>query len=141
MSMEENKELARKLTEALNKQDLSLMDEALGADYYNHSYELKGPEAFKQFCEMIFSAFPDYHADNNHVIAEGDKVVVVGTGTGTHKGEFRGIPATGKQIQYKYTNVHRIADGKIVEEWDVMDVMSLYQELGVIEYKGFPGED
>ena len=140
MSLEENKNIARKLTEALNNQDLSLIDEALGANYYNHSYELKGPEAFKQFCEMFLSAFPDYHADDEHIVAEGDKVVVVGTGTGTHKNEFRGIPATGKQIQYKYANVHRFVDSKIVEEWDVMDTMSLYQVLGVIDYRGFPGE-
>ena len=52
MSLEENKAIARKLTDALNKQDLSLLDEALGADYYNHSYELKGPEAYKQFCSI-----------------------------------------------------------------------------------------
>ena len=140
MSLEENKAIARKLTDALNKQDLSLVDEALGTDYYNHSYELKGPEAYKQFCEMFLSAFGDYCANDEHIISEGDKVVVVGTATGTHNGEYRGIPATGKQIQYKYTNVLRIADGKIVEEWDVTDAMSLYQVLGIIDYKGFPGE-
>ena len=140
MSLEENKAIARKMTDALNKQDLSLLDEAIGSNYYNHSYELNGLEAYKQFCEMFLSAFGDYSATDEHIIAEGDKVVVVGTATGIHKGEYRGIPATGKQIQYHYTNVHRIVDGKIVEEWDVTDALSLYQVLGIIDYKGFPGE-
>ena len=140
MSVEENKVIAQRLTEAINNQDLSAVDEILDADYFNHLFQMRGPQAFKQFLEMYYKAFPDLHATDEHIISEGDKVMVQGTATGTHKGEFRGISPTGKKTKYNYVNIYRIAGGKIVEEWDVYDVMNVYQELGVIEYKGFPGE-
>ena len=140
MSIEENKALGRRLTEASNKQDYDAFDEIMGADYHNHNYDLHGPEGYKQFLGMFTQAFPDFHATDEHILAEGDKVMLQGTATGTHKGDFRGIAPTDKKVTFGYVNIFRIADGKIVEEWDVYDVMNAYQELGIIEYKGFPGE-
>ncbi|MFQ5621571.1 MAG: ester cyclase [Candidatus Nanoarchaeia archaeon] len=58
----------------------------------------------------------------------------------THTGEYRGLAPTGKKVTYTGVGIWRIADGKIVEGWEVGDMLDIYKQLGVIEYKGFPDE-
>ena len=81
---------------------------------------------------MLRSAFPDFKATIEHLIAEGDKVVLHMTWTGTQKGEFMGIPPTGKSISINVIDIVRIADGQVVEHWGIMDQMAMMQQLGVI---------
>jgi predicted ester cyclase len=69
-------------------------------------------------------------------LAEDDKVTTRGYFTGTHKGDFQGIPPTGKQIKVKYIDVWRITNGKMVENWVQMDQLGLMQQLGVIPMPG-----
>ena len=85
---------------------------------------------------MVRSAFPDMQATIEDMIAEGDKVAVRYTGTGTHKGELMGIPATGKQIAVTGIEIIRIAGGKMVERWEAFDNLSFMQQLGVIPPMG-----
>jgi predicted ester cyclase len=66
------------------------------------------------------------------VIAEGDKVVVRNTVTGTHQGEYRGVPATGKSVTYNEIFVVRFAGRRIAEIWGVVDVLSQLKQLGLI---------
>ena len=94
---------------------------------------------------MIFSGFPDYHETLEDIIAEGDKVWIRDTVTGTHKGEYRGLAPTGKEIKGEMVVILRIVDGKVVEGWEVSDMLHTLKQLGVIEYteegkKLFPNE-
>jgi len=74
-----------------------------------------------------------------HVIAQGDKVVIRLTNRGTHKGAFRGIPPTGKEIEYTAIFVGRFVDGKVVETWVEANILGLMTQLGM-ELKPKEGE-
>jgi steroid delta-isomerase-like uncharacterized protein len=66
------------------------------------------------------------------VIAEGDKVAVRWTNSGTHVGNFAGIPATGKTFTIAGVDIHRMRDGKMAEHWHVVDQLTMLQQLGII---------
>jgi len=133
---EENKALVRRsFEEALNQRNLDLVDEIYATGYVYHlpgSPEIHGSEGFKQLQAMQFAAFPDLHFTVEDMFAEGDKVVTRYTVLGTHEGEHMGIPPTGKQITVTAMTIHRIASGKIVEDWGSYDALGLMQQLGVI---------
>ncbi len=80
---------------------------------------------------MLRAAFPDLHVTAEDIIAEGDKVVVRGTISGTHKGEFMGIPATGKEGRVTGISTFRLADGKVCEGWAESDSLGLLIQLGL----------
>jgi predicted ester cyclase len=89
-------------------------------------------EMFKAFHQ----SFPDFAIQLDDLIAEGDKVFVGATMTGTHEGEFMGIPATGKQISEPIADLLRVRDGKAVEHWGVTDSGAMMQQLGAVEIPG-----
>jgi predicted ester cyclase len=91
-----------------------------------------GREGVKQLTAMLRSAFPDFQATIEDIVAEGDRVVIRQTWTGTHEGEFMGIPPTGQSVSFGVIDILRMAGGKCVEHWGQMDTMSLMQQLGVI---------
>ena len=129
---EENKALARRSWELL--ENLDLIEEVYAADLVWHEpdQDIQGLEEAKQFVTMYKTAFPDLHATVEDVIAEGDKVVTRVTVRGTHQGEIEEFGApTGKQVEIKDITIHRIEDGKIVEEWERYDNLSVMQQLGL----------
>jgi steroid delta-isomerase-like uncharacterized protein len=91
-----------------------------------------GAQALKQVWPVLLRAFPDLHVAVEDVIAEGDKVVVRDTVTGTHQGEYRGLPPTGKSVRYNEIFILRFAGGRIAEIWGVVDVFSQMKQLGMI---------
>lgn len=141
MSTEQNKALARQLVEeVLNQGNMARADEILAADFIEHE-ELPpgvptGREAPKQLTAMLRSAFPDFKATINDLIAEGDKVVIHMTWNGIQQGEFMSIPPTGKCISVGVFDILCIAGGEIVEHWGLMDRMAMMQQLGVIPAPG-----
>jgi steroid delta-isomerase-like uncharacterized protein len=137
MSTEENKALVRRLwEEVLNKRNLEVADELLAPGSVNHEAPAgrthEGPESLKQVVGMLTSAFPDHHTIVEDIIAEGDKVMVRTTFSGTHQGPFMGIPPTGKRFSQQQIHVVRIVDGKATEHWAVRDDISMMQQLGVL---------
>jgi steroid delta-isomerase-like uncharacterized protein len=115
--------------------DLSEFDEFLAADFVSHSTPPglePGIEGVKQMANIFHTAFPDMAGTVDDVIVDGNKVAVRFTGTGTHQGEFFGIPPTGKAIKSTGINIFRIEAGKIVEHWNNADDLGLMQQLGVI---------
>src|SRR5690348_16473355 len=132
MSAEENKRILARGFDALNKQDVNTFAEDIGEGYVNYSFpDARGPEGFRQMIGMFFAAFPDMHVDVADMIAEGEKVASRGTMRGTHRGEFMGIPATGKPIEIGYSDVWRFENGKAVENWVQMDILGMLRQLGV----------
>ena len=139
MSTEENKALLRRLYEAFNTQNLAAIDQFLAADFVDHGLPPGVPptrEGAKQSLGMFFAAFPDLRTMAEDMVAEGDKVVAHVYASGTHKGEFQGMPATGKQIKIEGFEMLRIAGGKLVERWGVFDALSLMQQLGAMPAPG-----
>jgi steroid delta-isomerase-like uncharacterized protein len=136
MSAEENKALVRRTyEEVLNKVHLDVVDELYASEYVYTSPgspELRGPEGFKQLVRMLRAAFPDLRFTPEELIAEGESVVSRWTGRGTHQGEFKGIPPTGKQVTVTGIVIHRIADGKFVEDREELDALGLLQQLGAV---------
>ncbi|MFC1718835.1 ester cyclase [Candidatus Poribacteria bacterium] len=138
--VEANKALVRRpLEEAYNKGNLDVMDEIYAADY---SWPVDNPVVHgaaeaKQHVAIVRAAFPDIHITAEDIIAEGDKAVVRWTIVATHKGEFMGIPPTGKQVTGTGIITSRIADGKIAGDWENSDQLGLMQQLGV--YPPTPG--
>lgn len=130
MSIESNKAIVRRLWEEVwNQNDLSVCDEIFNAEYAEHE---------KEFAPVFRTAFPDVHFSVEDMIAEGDKVVSRYTITGTHRGEFMGISATGKPVKLTTIWIHRLSEGRIVEgiDWGEFDRLSMLEQLGV-----FPKSD
>jgi predicted ester cyclase len=91
-------------------------------------------EGFKQSLRELFAAFPDIHANIEHIVAENGLVVVFLNFTGTHKGEFQGIPPTNKKINIRSADLYKIEDEIIVSHWDVVDQLNLLQQTGAITF-------
>jgi steroid delta-isomerase-like uncharacterized protein len=143
MSTEQNKALVRQMVEEMfNRGNISRADEFLSPDFVEHE-ELppgipQGREGVKQLTAMMRNAFPDFKATIEDIIAEGDKVVIRMTWSGTQKGEFMGVPPTGKSVSFGVLDIIRVAGGKFVEHWGQMDSMGMMQQLGAIPA---PGQD
>lgn len=122
--------------QVFNRGNMSMADEFLAPDFVEHE-ELPpgippGREAPKALFTMLRNAFPDFKATIDDIVAEGDRVVIRQTWSGTQKGEFMGIPPTGKSVSFKVIDILRMAGGKCVEHWGVMDNMVMMQQLGAI---------
>ncbi|TDD52324.1 ester cyclase [Nonomuraea terrae] len=91
-----------------------------------------GAQALKQVWTMLLRAFPDIHVTVEDVITEGDKIVCRNTVTGTHLGDYMGLPPTGKSITYSEIFIVRFADGRLAEVWGVVDVAAQMRQLGLL---------
>jgi steroid delta-isomerase-like uncharacterized protein len=134
---EQNKNLMRRAVEEVwNKGNFDILGELITDDFISHSdkpeEELRGHEEVKQFYTKLREAFPDIHFTIKDQITEGDKVVTQWRATATHKGEFKGIPPTGKRVNFSAMEIARFINGKAVECWTNVDELSLMQQLGVI---------
>ncbi|RKT05543.1 steroid delta-isomerase-like uncharacterized protein [Streptomyces sp. 3211.6] len=125
--------------DTLNTGDVELIsktiDEVVEPDVLFHApvpVGVTGVQALKQVWTVLLRAFPDLHVAVEDVIAEGDKVVFRNTVTGTHQGEYRGLPPTGKAVTYSEIFIFRYTEGRIAEIWGVVDVFSQMRQLGVI---------
>lgn len=124
MREEENKAVVRRLWEEVwNRADLAVADRIFDAAYAAHE---------KAFVPVVRAAFPDSHHTIEDLIAEGDKVVTRFTRHGTHRGEFMGVPPTGRRVAVGGIWIHRLEAGRIVEgrEWGQVDWLGLLQQLG-----------
>ncbi len=131
MSTAQNKETYRRfIADVLNGRDLSLVSRYSTESFVDHRHlESSGIEGTQKFLGSVFAAFPDVQFTAEDMIAEGDRVVVRFSIRGTHKGEYAGIPATGRQVHWSGINIGRFENGKIVELWGESDQLGLMQQL------------
>ena len=133
---ERNKQLVRQFFEASDRQDAEMMDQLVSSTNYSLHFSGMPPRNWntnkEQFLAPFNKAFPDLRRNIVDMVAEGDKVAVSINVTGTYKGEFQGIPATGKQVSFTAMDILTIIDGKITEEWATADMMGLMQQIGAI---------
>jgi steroid delta-isomerase-like uncharacterized protein len=135
--MEKNKELARRFyQEVINEGNGTVMQQIMAEDFIDHyaSPDLpKGIEGFKAFLKMIATAFPDIKVKTEDIIAEGDKVTVRLTVTGTHMGVLLGkFPPTGKYASWVGIDILKVSNGIIVERWSQRDLLGMMRQLGLI---------
>ena len=135
MGVEENKATVQMFyDEVLNRGNLDVIDKMTAENYVDHTAPPgmpPGREGEKQWFTMLRMAFPDGQTTIDDIIAEGDKVAVRATMTGTHQGDVMGIPATGKPVTISGIDVTRFHEGQSVEHWGQWDMAALMQQLGV----------
>lgn len=142
MSAKEIKALERRLYEEYNKGKaavLAVIDELYATDTVQHSStgeDIRGIKNYKQHVSEFSGAFPDLHFTIDDMVAEGDKVAVRLTTTGTNKGAFKGIPPTNKKVTVSMIQIDRIAEGKFIEGWSRYDTFGLMKQLGLIPTPG-----
>ena len=138
MSTKDIKALDRRIFDEFNKGKAAAMkaiDEMCSANIVWHDVggrDIRGLKDFKKSMSELYDAFPDNHFAIDDMFAEGDKVAVRYKVTGTHKGEYMGIPPTNKKVTIWAIEIDRIVGGKAAEGWLMFDTLSFMQQLGVI---------
>ncbi len=136
MAPEELKARARRLPEELLTQgDLVVADELLAPDCLHHAPAPLAPgvAGVQRWVTALRRAFPDLCAVVEAEVAEGDTVVQRIACSGTHAGEFRGLPPTGRRATWQLVEIQRIGpDGKVAEHWSSWDQLGVLQQLGAI---------
>ncbi len=136
MSIQENKSISRRFIQIWGQEDLDIIDKladtSISVRYPVMPEVVLGTQMLKQLVERFRSVFPDSDIRIEEEIAEADKVVIRWSFSGTHQGNFIGIPATGKKVKWTGITIHRIAGGKIVEEKGEGDYYGFLRQAGVV---------
>jgi steroid delta-isomerase-like uncharacterized protein len=136
MSVEQNKATVRRfISEVFEKGSFESVDELVSPEFVPHSWPSvkPGTESLKQAMKRVFSGVAQPTMKIEDMIAEGDRVAVRLTAQATQKGEFMGIPGTGRKYSISETHIFRIKDGKIVEHWRDADMLGMMQQLGALD--------
>ena len=141
MSIEENKAIIRRwLEEGWTNGNLSVADELIDPGFIAHvaggQAVPSGPDGVKQIVAAWRTGFPDGRMVIDDLIGEGNKVVIRMTWRGTHQGDFYGIAPTNQQVSVTSIGIDRVVNSKIVEGWGEVDMLGMYQQLGVIAAPG-----
>lgn len=126
----------RRLYDLVNEGNVDALGELLVEDFVEHE-ELPGlapgKDGVLQFFRMYIAAFPDLRMEPEDILASGDKVVARVRATGTHQGEFMGMPATGKRFEAQLIDIIRFGDdGLAREHWGVFDTLAMLTQLGAL---------
>ena len=140
MSEKNKTTVHRWVVDGFNTGDPAIADEIIDPSFNYHHSGLppvpSGPEGYKQLVAMYRGAFPDLNITMEDMVVEGEKVSVRLTGTGTNKGEFRGIPPTNKKVTVSMIDIYHISEGKFVEGWSRYDTLGMMRQLGLIPTSG-----
>ena len=125
----------RFVDEVINQGRYEVCDEIVAEDFFELDPlpgQRQGREGLKEVIAMMRSAFPDMYWVNEESIASGDKVVTRFLWTGTHHGNFLGIPATGRPVTVKGVVIDRLVNGRMTDSRILMDTFGMMTQLGVI---------
>jgi steroid delta-isomerase-like uncharacterized protein len=123
----------RFLGQVLNAGDFGAMAELVTPDYRFHGPVVPAPldaAGHADFMRALRAAFPDWREEVVETVAEGDRVVTRVVGRGTHRGDFLGVPATGRSVVVEAVQIDRVAGGRIADRWLLADVAGLVRQLG-----------
>lgn len=125
--------------EVVNNGNLDIIDELVDEDFVDHEGlpgMPAGREGQRAMWTMSREAFPNMRFAVEDMLQEGDKVVARLTITGTHKGEFLGLPASNKDISVQAIDIFQYRDGKLVAHWGVTDFAGMMAQMGVTPAAG-----
>ena len=138
MSSEQNKaNMSRLMVDLFGKGDLSVVDELVAPDFVEHSAAPglpPGIPGLKAIAQHLRAGFPDFQVAVEDAIAEGDQVALRLLVGGTQTGQVFDIPPTGKQARWAEMHIMRVENGLMVEHWDLLDLMSMRQQLGALAH-------
>lgn len=133
---EVGKEVARRfLEEVLTRGDAAPIDQLVAPDFVDHQPFPGVPptrDGLKQAIPLFRAAFPDGTFVVEDLFAEGDRVALRTTFRGTHRGDYAGVPATGKPVEFAAIDLLRVEGGRLAEHWGLSDDLGLLTQLGVI---------
>ena len=142
MSTEANKAIFRRVIEEIwNQGNVELFDQLFAPNFVNHSpvagvtTDLAG---LKHAEKILRAAFSDLHATIEHIVGEGDSVAAYMIMHGLHRGEFMGVPPTGRRVAAAMHSILRIVDGRVVERWGISDDLGMLEQLGALAPSGLP---
>ena len=126
--------MLRFVDEFVNRGDASALDDLIHSDYVYRSpgEELRGSDGLAALFAGYRSAFPDFALQIDDLVVTDDATVMSFTLTGTHRGDLLGISATGRRVNVNGMVRSRFRDGKITEDWEILDQFSLFEQLGVV---------
>jgi steroid delta-isomerase-like uncharacterized protein len=128
--IEVNKTLVRRFFAAIESGDFRLFDEIVAQDYDDHlAGQSPGRETLKRYFSGLRAAFPDLKLPISAMVAEDDRVAVLNSVRGTHRGDFGGLKATGRQIDAMAFQLYRIHNGQLAEHWEVADFATIMRQL------------
>jgi steroid delta-isomerase-like uncharacterized protein len=139
MSVAEHEAVIGRWMDAWNAKDIDTAVDLLAPEFVRHDANMPdvvGPRAQRDFLDGMFLAFPDLTLRPERIIAQDNLVAVHLTAHGSHRGEFIGIPATQREATVQAVDIYRLADSRIAEQWVIIDVLGLMQQLGAIPSPG-----
>jgi steroid delta-isomerase-like uncharacterized protein len=128
-------DLVRRLFDAINHQDYEALPDLVDPQYVYRApgEEMRGLAGLESLLAAYRRGFPDLELLIDDMFGDRDRVATAFTFTGTHLGELMGVPATGKRVSVHGTMHSRVEGGRIVEEWELLDLATMYQQLGLAE--------
>ena len=120
--------------EGFNKGNLSILEDIIHPEYRYSTPEgqLEGINDLKDFIQGLRNGFPDLNLRIDDLFAATDKACTRFTLTGTHKGEYLGVKATDKAVKVSGVVISRFEEGKIIEDWELLDQLRFFQQLGLV---------
>ena len=127
--------LVRRLFDAINRQDHDALPDLVAPDYVYRTpeEERRGVDGLQGLLTEYHRGFPDLELVIDDMFGAGDRVATAFTFNGTHLGEMMGVPATGRRVSVHGTIHSRVEGGRLVEEWELLDLASMYQQLGLAD--------
>jgi steroid delta-isomerase-like uncharacterized protein len=130
-----NSSIIESLVRALNARDFDAASRLMTQDCVHHAAglgggDIVGPAAWLAMVRALAAAFPDRLIRVREIVAEGERVAVRLTWTGTHRGPHQGVPATGRGVEVDGISVFAMSGGRIAEQWIEQDMLALLQQLG-----------
>ena len=141
MSEEQSKAIISRFYDELwNERNLNVADEIFAADCMSHQLQsgaetvavVRNAEAVKHHVAEWFDGFPDLRFTVEQMLVEGERVMTQSVMRGTHTGVWLGIAPANKEVSVRLSVIHRVADGKIVEDWVLVEALGFFQQLGLV---------
>lgn len=122
------------IDEAFNRGNLSILEEVIHPEYqyWSPDSQLKGIGQLREFIQVFRNAFPDLNLQIDDFFSSNDRTCTTFTLKGTHEQDFMGIPATNKSVEVQGMVISRIKDNKILEDREILDNLTFFQQLGVV---------
>ncbi|MCJ7671617.1 MAG: ester cyclase [Acidimicrobiia bacterium] len=137
MSEHDPTQLMRVITEEIwNRRRLDLVDELIAEDLVDHcafpGLELSGRARYLASVNLSHDGFSDRREEIELIVADEDKAVSYARVTGTHDGDFMGLPPTGRTVDFLVMGILRFANGQAVERWGIGDSLTMMEQLGLL---------
>jgi steroid delta-isomerase-like uncharacterized protein len=133
MTAQDNLAIQQKFGTAVNTGQLELLRDVVASDVVDHDPDPDqgpGPEGYIRMFAAMRTSFPDLSVSVDQLVTDDDKIAIAYTITGTQKGEFMGVPPTGRKIRARGVQIARFQNGKMVERWGSSDQLGILEQIG-----------